>query len=192
MMSMRCFIAIELPESVRTQLAGLQEELKRHDWPVRWTRPEQIHLTVKFLGDVPDPDIPGLCAAIQEIARRTPPFTLDIGSAGCFPPRGRVRTIWSDVREPPPALAELQQQIESAMTEFGIARENRAYHPHLTIGRARNQGASSEARELLRHFTSFEAGAFDVEDIVLFHSELTPKGPIHTPIVRALLEGQTA
>jgi 2'-5' RNA ligase len=191
MASMRCFIAIDLPDHVHRRMASLQSTLKPYDWPVRWTNPQQIHLTIKFLGDVPDADMSDICTALKEVTQMVPPFALTIGSAGCFPPRGEPRVIWTAVLDPPQPLMDLQEGIEASMEALGIAREARAFRPHLTLGRAKGHGFKGNLREILKEQEHFNAGLFDVEEAVMYQSELTPQGPIYTAIAHARLSGSS-
>src|SRR5688572_29981041 len=116
---MRCFIAIELPPSVRERLAELQERLSPLGRAVRWTRPEQIHLTLNFLGEVPDAQVAGMCELTQQVMLGYEPFELAIGGVGFFPPRGPARVLWAGIVEPPSKLLELQRALEEALGILG-------------------------------------------------------------------------
>src|SRR5947199_323890 len=101
---MRCFVAIELPPAIKERLCELRTRLAELDSLVRWTRPEQIHLTLNFLGEVPDSDLAQLCSAMQLAVSTLPPFDLEIAGCGCFPPHGPPRVIWAGVTAPPELL----------------------------------------------------------------------------------------
>lgn len=186
---MRCFIAIELPEPIRHRLSGLQEALASLDREVRWTRPEQIHLTLKFLGEVPDREVLGVCEALAGAATLCEPIDLEIGGVGCFPERGAARIIWVGVAGPPPSLTRCHAAIERACADVGFAPEDRAFRPHLTIGRARAARGSHQLRPALTRHEGFSAGRFVAEELVVFQSILQPGGPIHTVLSRSPLAG---
>lgn len=181
---MRCFLAIELPASVRDLLAGLQERLRELGRAVRWTRVEHIHLTLKFLGEVPDRDVAGVCDAAARVAVRFEPFELAVGGTGCFPPRGAARIVWTGIDGPPQPLIDCHRAGEQAYADLGFKPENRKYSPHLTIGRVRDARASQEIRAAVEREADFSAGSFPVEELVMFQSVLRPTGPIYTAISR--------
>ena len=187
MVLMRCFVAIELPQTVHDNLARLQERLGSLGRAVRWTRVEQIHLTVKFLGDVPDERVPAVCEAAVAVAQCFGPFELEVRGAGCFPPGGAARIVWAGITGPPPALIECQQACEQAYAKLGFKPEGRKYHAHLTIGRVRDAGASRAIRAAVEREASFLAGAFAAGELVVFQSVLRPAGPTYTVISRAPL-----
>jgi len=182
---MRCFVAIELPENVRNRLLDLQGKMQSLGRAVRWTRPEQLHLTVKFLGEVPDARVPEVCEAAREIAGKYSPFDLELAGTGCFPPRGQVRIIWAGVAQPPTALLDCQRDCEQAFSAMGFERENRAYSPHLTVGRVNDFAASNRIREALRQYETFSAGRFTAKELTVFQSDLRPTGAVYTPLAQA-------
>lgn len=182
---MRCFIAIELPEEVRNRLVDLQGQMRSLGRAVRWTRFEQLHLTLKFLGEVSEVRVAEVCNVAQRIADRYPPFELEIRGTGCFPPRGGVRIVWADVANPPPALLACQKDCEDTYSTMNFERENRAYTPHLTIGRVNEMGASDRIREIVRQHESFLAGRFTAAEMTVFQSELSRGGSVYTPLAHA-------
>lgn len=182
---MRCFVAIELPDDVRECLAGLQGQMAGLGRGVRWTRPESIHLTVKFLGEVPDAQVAEVCEAARRIAAKYPAFDLAVAGAGCFPPRGPARVIWAGVSQLPQPLIDCQRECEDTYAGMGFEKENRAYKPHLTVGRVNDPGLSIRIRETLRQFESFSGGSFTASELVVFQSELQRGGAVYTPLARA-------
>ena len=186
---MRCFLAIELPQEVRDGLARLQERLSSVGRAVRWTRTDQIHLTLKFLGEVPDDNVPAVCEAAGAVAKRFAPFEFEVGGSGCFPPGGAARIVWAGIPDPPQTLIDCQRACEQAYGELGFKQENRQYHPHLTIGRVRDPGASRQIRAAVESEGEFSAGSLAADELVLFQSILRPSGPTHLIISRAPLSG---
>jgi RNA 2',3'-cyclic 3'-phosphodiesterase len=186
---MRCFVAIELPEPIRERLASLQERLGGLGKAVRWTRPEQIHLTVKFLGNVAEERVAELCKLAGAVAALQEPFELQIGGVGCFPDHGPVRIVWAGLMGPPPTLISCQQACEQAFAEAGFPPENRPYRPHLTIGRTRDFRASAGIRSAVRQQEGFNTGMFDVDELVFFQSIQESRATTHVPLYRARLGG---
>lgn len=186
---MRCFVAIELTSEVRSRLAELPAGLHQLSQAVRWTRPEQIHLTVKFLGEVPDADAARVCELARTIAARYQPFELNIAGAGLFPPRGLARIVWVGVADPPESLLHCVNDCEAEYGALGFPRENRPYSPHLTVGRVKDMGASPRIREAVRQIEEFSAGRCTATELVVFQSELRPSGPIYTPLAHAPFGG---
>ncbi|MBI4697762.1 MAG: RNA 2',3'-cyclic phosphodiesterase [Nitrospirae bacterium] len=134
---MRSFIAIELPEAVRYALSGIEEELKKSRADVRWVKPENIHLTLKFLGDVEEKNTEKITEILKDICRRFKPFALEIKGMGVFPHPRSPRVLWTgmDISD---TLENLQKEIEDAMTSLGFEREDRRFTAHLTLGRFRS------------------------------------------------------
>ena len=133
---MRLFVAIELSSDLRARLVKMQDAVRAVAANLSFTRPENLHLTLKFLGEVPDAQVPRVADVLAAIA---PVGEFDLNSAGivCFPERGRVRVVSAAV-EATSNLIEFQRRIETAMEATGSPREGRAYHPHITLARARN------------------------------------------------------
>jgi 2'-5' RNA ligase len=182
---MRCFIAIELPDEVRDRLADLQEQMAGLGRAVRWSKVESVHLTVKFLGEVPDQRVAEVCETARRIAEKHPVFDLEVAGAGCFPPRGLARIIWAGIPQLPQPLVDCQRECEEQFAAMGFEKENRPYKPHLTVGRVNDPGASNRVRQLLRQFESFTAGAFTADELTVFQSELRRGGSVYTPLARA-------
>jgi len=176
----RSFIAIELPENIKGRLGELQSRLQSGKSRARWVAPESIHLTLKFLGDVkPDREAElaaGVVAAVQG-ARR---FTLPVGGFGAFPSLSHPRVVWAGC-QPVPPLELLQHRVEQAMERLGFPLEGRAFHPHLTLGRAQRDARASAFRDLEDRITAL---AFDgevaVESVDLMESQLARDGARYT------------
>ena len=184
---MRCFLAIELPPAARAELEKLQRSLRVLDRQIRWTRPGQIHLTLSFLGEVPDAEVPAICRAVADAAGGLPAFDLRLEGTGCFPPRGPVRVIWAGVRGDLPALHHCQRTCLAVLESCGYPPEDRPYHPHLTIGRVRPGHGGPDVRAALEPVAGFTGRSFPVGELVLFQSLLNPQGPHYLPLVRARL-----
>ena len=186
MEKIRAFIAIELSEDIKRSLTQLQHKLKSGcRAPVRWTRPEDTHLTLQFLGDI-DPGLTGqITAAMAEAANGVHPFQLRVSSLGVFPDPGRVRVIWVGLTGDLEILGNLQKRIESGLTPLGFTPEARSFTPHLTLGRVRDNARPDERQSLgllvAKSAVESESG-LEVNSVHLIKSQLTPQGPIYTII----------
>ncbi|RIK82597.1 MAG: RNA 2',3'-cyclic phosphodiesterase [Planctomycetota bacterium] len=192
MAKLRTFIAVETPPDVVGRALKLAKRLTRAATAaeVKWVAPENLHWTVKFLGDVDPRDLAEICRALAEAARSVAPFRMEVAGAGAFPNAARPRTLWLGAGAGGECLVSLAEAVDAAMTKIGFRREGRRYEPHLTIGRVRNGGPAQEALgELLAGNAGFEGGSMEVDEVVLFSSELRPEGPIYEALERAELTG---
>ena len=176
---MRLFLAIEVPAAVRRRIAeatgALRERFARE---VRWVDPESVHLTVKFLGEQPPELAADLLHRLAPRVERHPAFDLTCRGIGAFPSLGRPRVVWCGV-DPNPALTLLYEDVERAAAEAGLDREERAFHPHLTVGRLRAPLATAEAAEfadIARAGDPQLTERFPVESVQLMRSDLTAAG----------------
>jgi len=182
----RLFLAIDLPAELREELAGLQARLRAGCAGWRWVRPQGIHLTLRFLGEV-EPARDAACrAAWREAVAPLPPFRAELGGIGSFPPRGRPRVLWVGVVEPGPGglLQELARRLERAARDCGFEPERRPFSPHLTLARAARGGGPAPPPAVER-----ASGRIAVERVQLFLSELHPAGARYTALDSFDLEG---
>jgi 2'-5' RNA ligase len=182
----RAFIAIELSEDIKRVLTRLQNKLKSGcGAPVRWTDPKDTHLTLQFLGDI-DPAITGqITAAIATAAGGVQPFHLEVSEQGVFPDSMRVRVVWVGLKGNLEVLGRLQKRIESNLTPLGFTPESRAFTPHLTLGRVRDNARPVERQELGRLIENTvlkDTASLEVKAVYLIKSQLTPQGPIYTKV----------
>ena len=183
--SWRVFIAIELP-------AGVRQKLKAHIGRLResvpeasasWSREDNLHLTLKFLGDTPVSRIESLSQATKRAASAVSSFELVVKGCGAFPPRGQPRVLWIGVEDPSGQLSKLHQALEDRCAQAGFAREQRSFHPHLTIARLRKPHGSRQLA--IRHQEiGFEAETVSVSALAVVRSELRSEGSRHTVISR--------
>jgi 2'-5' RNA ligase len=180
----RSFIAIELPEEAKEGLAKLKKELERDEHKfVKWVNPRGIHLTLKFLGNIPSRQVAEITKAIEGAVQGISPFHLEIGGLGAFPSLRQARVFWIGIGGEVDKLSRLQQNIDSALAALRFAKEERSFVPHLTLARIR-QGASPLERrsfgELVGSTTFEDKYHVTVESISLMRSQLTPAGAIYT------------
>jgi 2'-5' RNA ligase len=186
MEQIRSFIAIELPDEVKSALTQLQAQLKTgKQLPVKWVDPYSIHLTLKFLGNIDLNKIREVTGAMEAAAQGISPFKLEIKDLGVFPNLKRVRVVWVGVSGEVAQLSQLQQRTESNLAPLGFAREARSFTPHLTLARVREQASPDEQQSFgeLIASTKFETVyEFDVDSINLMKSQLTREGAIYSRI----------
>ncbi len=179
----RLFVAIDLPDPVRQRLAAMSCGLPG----ARWVREEQLHLTLRFIGEVDGAVFRDIRAALDTVACR--PFTLQLDGVGFFPPRGRPRVVWSGVAANS-KLVHLRNRIESTLVGCGLAPERRRFSPHITLARLNNTPPSRVGRFLEEH-NLFLSEPFMVREFVLYSSVLGQKGAKHYPEERYPLSGDT-
>jgi 2'-5' RNA ligase len=176
----RTFIAIELPTEIRQHIKAHIDQLRAEFPQVRasWSRADNLHLTLKFLGDTPVSRIPSLSGACSVAAGQIAPFELIVKGCGTFPSHGKPKVLWIGIEEAPPSenhLPELHAALEDACAAQGFAREARRYHPHLTVARVRQAKDTLSLAERHRQ-TDFASQRFAVSGINLFRSELSSQG----------------
>lgn len=179
----RTFIAIELTSEVRARVAQHIACL-RHELPdvrASWSREDNLHLTLKFLGNVPVADIPKVSDAVASATKSVSSFELTFSDCGAFPPRGRPSVLWLGTQGS--GLQILHTAIEEELAEAGFARESRPFHPHLTIARLRQSAGARELAELHQNL-GFARISLAVSEVVVFRSELLKQGSKHTAISR--------
>jgi len=188
---MRSFIAISFPEELKEVLAGIQQELKQSRADVKWVKPENIHLTLKFLGEIKEDLAEKICSVIKKIAQENSSFNLELSGLGAFPKLDSPRVIWLGI-DNDRQIVKIAGELEKEMQCLGFAPEARRFSSHITLGRARsalNRPALVEqVKSLNQKVSSLKAGC-SVERLTLFKSTLTPSGPIYEVICEAFLTG---
>lgn len=188
----RLFIALELPEEVLRAIGRVQADLKSAlgTGSLRWTRPEGIHLTLKFLGDVPDERVKAIEAGIMEAAAQGKPLALRAQGLGCFPNLERPRVLWVGLAGDIAALRALHGEVEQRIAPLGFPTEARGFSPHLTLARTA-QGASRTDLAAIGAAASrrdqLEVGAWQATSVSLMRSQLKPDGAVYTCVGEARL-----
>jgi 2'-5' RNA ligase len=186
--TIRSFIAVDVGEAIRQRAADLVDELRQAGANVTWVKPQNMHLTLKFLGDVQAADVPHICDAVQQAVARSEPFEFEVRGVGAFPRITRPGAVWLGGGDGTERMAELADRIEGAMRKLGFPREGRRFQPHLTLGRVRGGGPAIQAlAELLRQHADFQAGRTEIDEVVIFSSELHPSGPTYEALCRVPL-----
>ncbi|MBM3249284.1 MAG: RNA 2',3'-cyclic phosphodiesterase [Candidatus Omnitrophica bacterium] len=188
---MRTFIAIELPEEIKGALSRLQEKLKAAGADVKWVEPENIHLTLKFLGERDDKRVEKIKELLDEACAGRKPFLMRLDKVGAFPSLNSPRVIWVSVREGDTEAKEIAADLEEKICRLGIPKEERPFQSHITIARLRSpQNRQPLVQELkkLEDKPLPENLGFTVKKITLFKSTLTPKGPVYESLKEANLK----
>ncbi|MFP5211920.1 MAG: RNA 2',3'-cyclic phosphodiesterase [Acidobacteriota bacterium] len=187
----RTFIALDIPPVAKTAIEELIGELRGADAAVSWVRPESIHLTLKFLGNVETERIAEISTAMEAAAAPVPAFRLQPSACGAFPSIQQARIVWAGLRGDDEPLKLLQKRVEEALAPLGFEPEGRPFKPHLTIGRVKGRRGLRSLQEILLARRTFETEVFDVTEIILYKSELRPDGARYTPLFRAPLAGRS-
>jgi len=180
---MRCFIAIDIDEKIKSALSGLQRQLqdgvdvKKGD--INWVNPENIHLTLKFLGEIKDAKVVEVCNIVKAVAGRHEGFELDIESVGHFGGRS-PKVLWVGTGRGKENLLELQEDIEKSLASAGWPQETREFSGHLTLCRVRNPKAGMKLAQVSEGYKDFKLGTVSADSVSVYQSELKPAGPVYT------------
>jgi len=177
--AIRLFLALNTPPEARAKIAGVRETLRAAAADVHWEPDAKLHCTLKFLGDTDERLVPAISDAIQSAATPFPPFPVSYRSLGVFPTWRNPRVIWIGMEDPGSILLHLYQGLDRALAGIGIPQEDRAFHPHVTIGRVRGP---KNLRNLITTMetTTFECAPALMEEVHLVRSELRPGGSAYT------------
>lgn len=185
----RMFCAFELPESLQLAIAEHSRKVRDAvlDAAASWVRAENIHLTVKFFGNVEPAKAPLISAAAERVVKEFSPIQIAVGKTGVFPRPSRPQVLWIGIEDRSGALLKLQQRLEAEFAREGFPKEDRAFRPHLTIARIRKPQNANRLAETHLGF-EFSDVAVTLSELVLFRSEMSSKGSKYTAISRHRLE----
>lgn len=178
--TLRTFIAIPVPMTVTAFVADVQDRLKRTGASVRWVRPENVHLTLAFLGDIDAGRTAAVAGQIDAVATDTVRFHLSAGGVGVFPDLRRARVLWVGLRGDIDRLAALKTRLDDALAEIGFRPERRPFRPHLTIGRPRRRLPPGDATRWMAELQSESTESFAVDRLAFYQSTLKPTGAVYT------------
>lgn len=192
-MSHRLFVAIELDKGAVKGLERfcdrLQTEYELDDRAIKWVKASSMHLTLKFLGDVDDREIPSVCNTLNQVVSQFDPFEFEIANCGCFPPKGAARIVWVGINKGQEDLKALAEAIDMACNEIGFTLENKPYRAHLTLARIKQAKLGFEAREAIEKVEPFSLANQSVGQVVLIDSTRSRNGPEYTSMHHATLGG---
>jgi 2'-5' RNA ligase len=188
MARLRVFIAVDPGKAIRARCIALQETLARSSDGVRWSAPETMHLTLLFLGDQDERDVPAVCEAVAEVCAGIEAFVVGIEGVGCFPNSGKPRTIWVGVGTGVQELVALHDALEKPLVDLGCyRREERKFTPHLTLGRVKGDGPMDRLTRALDKQAEWQAGESTIDEVLVMASDLRPEGPVHSVLSTAKL-----
>ena len=185
---MRTFIAIELPERVKKRIEQAQAPLRKTKAFVSWVKPGNIHVTLKFLGEVPEDKINDVFLATGKALEGAKKFKLRLKGMGAFPDFRRPRVIWIGAEKGEEELSCLAERVEEEMEKIGFPKENRKFSAHFTIGRVKSPKNIENLTELVKS-SDFSTDEIEVNEVVVMRSQLHPAGAIYTPLKKIQLIG---
>lgn len=185
---MRTFVAIDLKPEIKKNLSKFIQKLDSHNPNIRWTNNQGMHLTLKFIGEIPDERVDDIQSVLMDISLKHERFPLKLTGTGTFPPRSRhPRILWVGIEENP-KLRSVQNDVESKLEKLSIPREKRRFHPHLTLGRVKS---SLNITPVLAKFVeniNTEFGKMEVAEVTLFKSTLKPTGAEYDALAKIQLK----
>jgi 2'-5' RNA ligase len=188
MARMRTFLAVGLTPAIRAQLVALQETLARAADGIKWVEEENLHVTLLFLGDVDEREVTDVCRAAGETCARIAAFPMSVEGVGGFPHARRPRTLWAGVGTGAQELVALHDALEGPLVELGVyRREERAYSPHITLGRVKGDRPNERLPQALAKQAGRRGGEAEVREVLVMSSQLTPEGPVYGVLSTAKL-----
>ena len=186
MSRIRTFIAVDVAAEIRQNAGRLIDRLAAAiDEPYKWVEPANMHLTLNFLGDVPESDVPSVCRQAESAVAGSRSFGLEIAGLGAFPELPRPRVLWLGLSEGAEELISLQHRVTQSLESLGFPPDRNEYRPHLTLGRRQRRGSfGPDAQQPLLPFREYRAGGCLVPEVVVYASYLDRRGPTHTPMSR--------
>jgi RNA 2',3'-cyclic 3'-phosphodiesterase len=181
---MRTFIAINLPDEIQHAVSDYVDSIKKSMKDIKWVDSNNLHFTIKFLGEVNDSDIKKVTDCMSNVAREYSPFEIGLSDTGFFPSESNPKVVWIGVDGGEDTLLDLYQDMENCLEESGFDRESKTFSPHLTIGRVKKFKKVTVPDNLL----DFEPVRFTVSSLAVMKSTLTPEGPIYEKIFESELK----
>lgn len=178
---MRAFIAIDLSPEIKASLRSLVQICRQTKAEIKWVGENSFHLTLKFLGEIKESQVPSILKIMEIEAKKSRPFLLECRSTGFFPDKGTPRVLWVGV-EATSELKDLQRRLEISLQTIGFPLEERGFHPHLTIGRVKSNRQLGAVLQQLEKYRDKSFGQMEVKAITLFESFLRPSGAEYRPI----------
>ena len=169
--TIRSFIAIELPETIISSIGKVQQGMKSYGLKMKWVRPESIHLTLKFLGNIPVDDLDRVGDAMTDTAENFGPVSLAARGIGVFPNMRRPRVVWVGISGQVQQLVDVQAALDERLMKIGFTKEKRSFKGHLTLGRIKQRIDNDRLMAAMREFSGFESDPYDAQEIILFKSQ---------------------
>jgi 2'-5' RNA ligase len=187
---MRIFIAVELPATIKAEVSAFQEAFEETRASIKWTRPESMHLTLKFLGEIDEARLSEVVNVVQKVTAKHQQMTLRLSGIGVFPHLRNPRIFWVGLSGETEKFASLAEEIDLSLAELGFPREERSYNPHLTIGRFKSPLG---APELISHARQhpLQVLTFCVSEVTVMRSVLNPRAAVYTTLFNFPLSGDS-
>ncbi len=185
--SIRTFIAFELPEHVLSAIGKIQEDLKSYKFKIKWIRPESIHLTLKFLGNIDPATVEQIERVLGGTVKSYAPFSIQARGLGVFPGLKRPRVLWIGITGQIDRLIGLQQNLDKDLRAIGFPGDKRPFKGHLTLGRVKGGIDANRIHSVLTKYNEFEAEPFTVGPLILYKSDLHPTGAVYTKLLQLAL-----
>ena len=189
---MRAFFGIGLPAGVREAVASVMSRFRGLHAPVAWTAPGNLHITLVFLGEIDPGQVPRIGRELRAVASGTGPFSVVAEGAGAFPGTRNPRVLWVALLEPLELVRKLQQNMQNALSGAGFPREDRPFHPHITVGRVRGALPPAWGERFAGELSGRRFGVVPVSSFTLYESRPGPGGAVYTPLSDFRLEGPGA
>jgi len=180
--TIRAFIAIPLDPKIQHSIERMQDHLKKTNSDVKWVKPENIHITLKFLGDVNTEQINSVKQALSNCTHNTRPFKVELSQLGAFPNIERPRTLWIGLKDSKKQLNRIAVSLEKALGKIGFQGDQRPFNSHITIGRVRSSKNINLLSQLLSNYQIATGLTQTISKIVLLKSTLNSEGPLHEPL----------
>jgi 2'-5' RNA ligase len=174
----RTFIALEIKENIKELLAGIQQKIGSKTGGIKWVKPKNMHLTLKFLGSTREDKIENISDVLINTAGNLNSFNVSVSGFGAFPSSNNPKVIWAGLKADD-VLYKIQKDLDVSLESLGFAKEKQSFSPHLTIGRVRDSRAKKNLRDAFQQVRT-EQGCFEAENITFYKSELMPEGPVYT------------
>jgi 2'-5' RNA ligase len=191
MRTLRAFVAVPLGEEVVQSAARLSADLRRklaeQGLSAKWVLPANLHLTVRFLGEIDEAQVPAVGEALGPLVERHASFLVTLRGLGCFPDAQRPAVLWAGIDQGLQQLERLAAELNQALDRLGFPEQDRPFHPHLTLARSRRGAPPPDLSAVVAEHAAEELGSTVVREVVLFQSTLRPKGPLYQAVWRGLL-----
>lgn len=184
---MRVFMAVDLPEDLKKEIASLTDDLQKSGADVKWIKPENFHFTLKFIGEMAREKLELLTAALENVGQREKKFSLSLKELGAFPSDSNIRVIWLGAEQGASDLKSLAEKVEEQAEKLGFPEEFREFQAHLTLGRARSRKNLDVLKKKMAEIKLSQLGPFPVDRFKIFQSVLKPTGPVYSVLKEIFL-----
>ncbi len=181
-MNIRLFVATGIDEEIRKKLVEFQDNLKKADADVGWVAPENLHITLKFIGYIDQEKIGDIIQIIQDSVTHIKPFDLDYRGVGVFPSKKNPRVVFAQLIDAGGTLAKIHERLDNQLAALGVSHDERRFESHLTVGRIKTRRNVHRLMEKLDAYNDFHFGLEYISQIVLMKSDLSPEGPMYTKL----------